>query len=51
MHNLVVGHPGVDRTYKALTLRGHNWVEMTEDLKKFIYECIICQKIINLFVI
>ena len=44
-HNSVIGHLGVDRTYKALKLRGHNWKGMREDLKKYVSECIICQKI------
>ena len=41
----MIGHLGVDRTYKALKLRGHNWKGMREDLKSYITECIICQKI------
>ena len=41
-HNSVIGHLG---TYKALELRGYNWKEMREDLKKYVSECIICQKI------
>jgi len=48
MHNSVVGHLGVDHTYKALKLRGHNWMGMKNDLsglKTYISECIICQKI------
>ena len=40
MHDSVVVHLGVDRTYKA-----HNWVGMKDDLKKYLYECIICQNI------
>ena len=44
-HNSVVVHPGCDRTYKALKLSGHNWVRMKEQLKKYISECTICQKI------
>ena len=35
----------IDRTYKALKLSGHNWVGMKEELKKYISECTICQKI------
>jgi hypothetical protein len=41
-HNSVIGHLGVDRTYKALKLRGHNWKGMRQDLKTYISECIIC---------
>ena len=44
-HNSVIEHLGVDRTYKALKLRCHNWKGMREDLKSYITECIICQKI------
>jgi len=44
-NNSVVGHLGMDRTYKAIKLRCHNWMGMKEDLKKYISECIICQKI------
>ena len=43
--NSVIGHLGVDRTYKALKLQGHNWKGMREDLKNYISEFIICQKI------
>ena len=35
MHNSVV-HLGVDRTYKALKLQGHNWMGINEDLKNHI---------------
>ena len=45
MHNSVIGHLRVDRTYKALKLRGYNWKRMREDLKSYTSECIICQKI------
>ena len=45
IHNSVVGHLGVDRTYNSLKLRGYNWMGMKEDLKTYISECIICQKI------
>ena len=41
----MIGHLGVDRTYKALKLRGHNWKGMREDLNTYVSECIICQKI------
>ena len=33
------------RRYKALKLSGHNWVGMKEQLKNYIAECTICQKI------
>ena len=44
-HNSVVDRLGCDRTYKALKLSGHHWVGMKEELKKYISECTICQKI------
>ena len=44
-YNSVIGHQGVDRTYKALKLQGHNWKGMREDLKTYVSEYIICQKI------
>ena len=30
-YNLVVGHLGYDRTYKALKLSGHNWVGIKDN--------------------
>ena len=44
-HKLVVGHLECDLTYKALKFSGHNWMGMKDQLKKYIYECTICQKI------
>ena len=46
-YDSVVGHLGCDRTYKALKLKlsGHNWVGMKQELKNYIAECTICQKI------
>ena len=44
MHNSA-RHLGVDRSYKAFKLREYNWMGMREDLKTYISECIICQKI------
>ena len=44
-HNSMVGHQGCDRTYKAVKLSGYNWVGMKEELKKYISECTIFQKI------
>jgi len=32
MHNSVVGHLGLDRTYKSLKLRGHNRKGTKEDI-------------------
>ena len=44
-HNSVVGNLGFDRTYKALNLSVHNWMGMKDQLKKYVTECTICQKI------
>jgi len=44
-HNSVVNHLECDRTFKALKLSGQNWVGMKEELKNYIGECTICQKI------
>ena len=44
-HNSVEGHLWCDQTYKALKLSEHNWVEMKEELKKYISEWTISQKI------
>ena len=44
-HNSVFGHLGCDRTYKALKISGYNGVGMKEELKNYISECTICQKI------
>jgi hypothetical protein len=44
-HKSVVGHLGCDRTYKSLKFSGHNWVGMKEQLKNYIAEYTISQKI------
>ena len=44
-HNSVVVHLGCDRAYKALKLSGHNWVGMKKELKSYIAEYAIRQKI------
>ena len=40
-----MGHLGCDRTCKALKLSRHNWLGMKDQLKKYISECTIRQKI------
>ena len=44
-HNSNVGHLGVERTLKAMSLGGHAWAGMRQNIKKWIGECGICQKI------
>ena len=44
-HNSTVGHYGVERTLKAMSLRGHVWDGMRRNVSKWISECSICQKI------
>jgi hypothetical protein len=44
-HNSIVGHLGVERTLKAMSLGGHSWAGMRQNVKKWIGECGICQKI------
>jgi hypothetical protein len=42
-----VGHFGVENTLKAMASQGHGWRGMRQDVKKWIGECGICQKIKN----
>jgi cleavage and polyadenylation specificity factor subunit 1 len=44
-HNSMVGHFGVEHTLKAMSLEGHEWRGMRRDVKDWISECGICQKI------
>ena len=44
-HNSIVGHLGVERTLKAMSLGGHAWVGMRKNVSQWIGECGICQKI------
>ena len=39
------GHLECDRPYKALNLSEDNWMEMKDQLKTYISESTICQKI------
>ena len=44
-HNSIVGHLGADRTLKALSLGGHGWSGMRQDVTRMVAECSICQKL------
>jgi len=44
-HNSIVGHHGVERTLKAMSLGGHAWAGMRQNVSNWIGECSICQKI------
>ena len=37
-HNSIVGHLGVERTLKAMSLGGHSWAGMRQNVKKWIGE-------------
>jgi hypothetical protein len=43
-HNEFVGHGGVERTMKLLRRQGNNWERMRHDVRQFIGECPLCQK-------
>ena len=43
-HNSIVSHLGIERTLKALSLGGHGWAGMRQDVTRIIPECSICQK-------
>ena len=36
-HNPIVGHHGVDRTLKAMSLGGHAWARMRQNVSEWIY--------------
>ena len=44
-HNSIVGHLSVERTLKAMSLGGHSWARMKQNVKNWIGECDMCQKI------
>jgi len=44
VHNSVLGHFGVDRTYMKLIGKGFKWQYMRQQIKKFIMKCPCCQK-------
>jgi hypothetical protein len=44
-HNSIVGHHGVERTLKAMSLGDHAWAGMRQNVSNWIDECSICQKI------
>jgi Integrase zinc binding domain len=41
----MIGHFGVERTLKAMSLAGHQWRGMRKDVSQWINECGVCQKI------
>ena len=45
VHNAVVGHHGVERTFDKLVAQGHHWPYMREHVKYYIRKCCpLCQK-------
>jgi Integrase zinc binding domain/Integrase core domain len=44
-HNSSVGHFGVENTLKTMAAMGHGWRGMRKDVRNWISECAICQKI------
>jgi hypothetical protein len=45
VHNEHRGHHGIERTVYALEEEGHQWTGMRSDVRQFIRECAICQKL------
>ena len=43
-HNAECGHSGVERTVKRIHALNHQWLYLTQDVKKFIANCACCQK-------
>ena len=43
-HNAECGHGGVERTVKKIHSLKHQWLYLTQDVKKFISNCPCCQK-------
>ena len=44
-HNPLVGHMGEDRTVKSISDAGHKWRGLRRDVKLFIQQCPLCQKL------
>jgi len=45
VHNTIVGHMGVDKTYDRLVAQGHKWPQMKSHISTFIAKhCPCCQK-------
>ena len=44
VHNVIVGHHGVNDTLHKLAEKGNRWFQMREHVKRFINECDLCQK-------
>ena len=45
VHNLMVGHHGINRTFQLLMQKGFKWDAMKTDVEKFVANCGICQKL------
>ena len=45
VHNVMVGHHGINRTFDLLQNKGWKWDGMRSDIEKYIKTCGICQKI------
>ena len=39
VHNAVVGHHGVERTFNKLVAQGHHWPFMREHVKYYVRKC------------
>jgi hypothetical protein len=44
VHNSVVGHHGVERMISSLKRANENWKSMRSDCRKYIIQCVECQK-------
>ena len=44
VHNAIAGHHGVEATLKKLFKQKKKWQYMREHIRKFIYDCDVCQK-------
>jgi hypothetical protein len=45
VHNSIIGHHGIIRTFKLLLEKGYRWPKMKDDIKQFVLSCPLCQKI------
>ena len=45
VHNSTVGHFGVDKTLEALIKDNKKWPRMRKDIRQFIHQCPLCQKL------
>jgi hypothetical protein len=44
VHNTIVGHHGINRTFEILQAHDISWPTMRQDIKEFIKYCMVCQK-------